>query len=68
MKSLPDGLANEWKRFLETKPSVQAQADWCMVKSAEHGWDFFDLSLALGAGVQKPHLPELDKGGSGPLN
>lgn len=68
MKPLPDGLANEWIRFVETKPSIQEQADWCQLKADEDGWDFFDLSLAPARDVRMAHLPEPDDGSSGPVN
>jgi hypothetical protein len=55
---LPQDLENDWIRFVETKPSVAALADWCSIKAAEYGLDFFDLSGTLIARVLKPELPE----------
>jgi hypothetical protein len=60
---LPHGLANEWRLFLDTKPSIEEVGNWCQIKAAEHGWDFFDLSMALSVGVRKPELAEPDDGG-----
>lgn len=54
----PHDVQMDWVRFLDTNPSTEAIGDWLELKAAEIGWSFFDLSVALSAGVRKPQLPE----------
>ncbi len=61
---LTEETKNEWVLFCETDPTMEQASDWCQLKAAELGWNYFDFCLTMFF-VQKPGFCERASGGCG---
>ena len=50
----PQETANEWIRFLDTKPTGEDVVTWLTLKAVEVGWSYEDLSGCLIGQVRNP--------------